>query len=121
MCDPVDAQRSWFVYVVRLRESHARRRDEVIAKLRDRGIECQAYFPAIHEQPYLRELCGATVAELPHTETASRQCIALPFFPDMTSGQVQEVSLALRQTLAECEPAPHTGAARQRGSVSAIA
>jgi perosamine synthetase len=109
------------VYVVRLRDSHTGVRDEVISKLRDRGIECQAYFSAIHEQPYLRELCGATVRELPHTEAASRQCIALPFFPDMTSGQVQEVSFALRQTLAECKAAPHSGAARQRGTVSAIA
>jgi len=121
MCDPVDARRSWFVYVVRLRDSHARVRDEVISKLRDRGIECQAYFSAIHEQPYLRELCGATVRDLPHTETASRQCIALPFFPDMTSRQVQEVSFALREILAECETAPHSAAVRQRGRVSAIA
>ena len=62
-----------------------------MARLRDRGVECQAYFPAIHDQPYFQELCGPTVRKLPHTEAASRQCLALPFFPDMTSGQVNEV------------------------------
>ncbi len=119
--DPVGARRSWFVYVIRLRESHARRRDEVMAGLRDRGIECQPYFPAIHEQPYFRELRGTTVAELPHTEAASRQCIALPFFPGMTSAQVEEVSFALREILAECEATPDFGAAERRKSLSAIA
>ncbi len=121
MRDPEDPRRSWFVYVIRLREPYARRRDEVMARLRARGIACQAYFPAIHEQPYLRELCGATGRELPHTEAASRQCLALPFFPDMTSGQVEEVSFALRRTLAECETATDFGAATRRRSVSAIA
>ncbi|HEY6442165.1 MAG TPA: DegT/DnrJ/EryC1/StrS family aminotransferase [Candidatus Acidoferrales bacterium] len=121
MRDPEDALRSWFVYVIRLREPYARRRDEVMGRLRARGIECQAYFPAIHEQPYFRELCGATIQDLPHTQAACRQCLALPFFPGMTSGQVEEVSFALRQTLAECETAPDFGAVKRRGSVSAIA
>jgi len=121
MSDPADPRRSWFVYVIRLREPHASRRDEVMARLRPRGIECQAYFPAIHEQPYFREVCGARVRALPHTEAASRQCIALPFFPDMTSGQVEEVSFALREILAECEVPLDFGVAKRPRSVSAIA
>lgn len=120
MRDPPDARRSWFVYVIRLRESHARLRDEVISRLRDRGIECQAYFPAIHEQPYLHELRGLAAGELPNTEMASTQCIALPFFPSMTGEQVDDVSFALREILAECKAAPHSGVIRQ-GRVSATA
>lgn len=121
MRDPENVRRSWFVYVIRLREPYARHRDELMASLGGRGIACQAYFPAIHEQPYFRELCGTTVRELPHTEAASQQCLALPFFPGMTSEQVEEVSFALREILGECEAAPDFGVAKQQGSVSAIA
>jgi dTDP-4-amino-4,6-dideoxygalactose transaminase len=121
MREPADTRRSWFVYVIRLREPHVRFRDEVMAKLRDRGIECQAYFPAIHEQPYFRELCGMTLNRLPHTEAASRQCIALPFFPFMTNEQVEEVSLAVREILAEFKTRPDFDVPKWRGRASAIA
>ncbi len=119
--DPADVRRSWFAYVIRLRDSHAWRRDDVIAKLRGRGIECQAYFPPIHQQPYFRELSGMAVHRLPHTEAASRQCIALPFFSFMTNEQVSEVSFAVRQILAESrQPASGEAIPTQQGAAAAF-
>jgi perosamine synthetase len=100
--DPRDAKRSWFVYPISLRESPAARsRDYLIAGLRRRGIACQAYFPAVHLQPYFRDIQLAPRRPLPHTESASERCVALPFFPYMTEEQVAEVCAAVREILAE--------------------
>jgi perosamine synthetase len=115
--DPVELRRSWFVYVIRLRESHAWFRDKLMAMLRDRGIACQAYFPPIHQQPYFREHNAVTWI-LPLTEAASRQCVALPFFPEMTKDQVSEVSTAVREILQSASSAG--GAAQRREILSAM-
>ncbi len=56
-CDPPETKRSWFVYVIRLRESSSTvSRDHLMRALRQRGIACQAYFPAVHLQPYFRDV-----------------------------------------------------------------
>ncbi|MGH9733180.1 MAG: DegT/DnrJ/EryC1/StrS family aminotransferase [Candidatus Acidiferrales bacterium] len=94
-------KRSWFVYVVRLRgASAARNREILIQALTAHDIACQTYFPSIHQQPYLRGLHSPSAAPLPHTETASEACLALPFFPSMTEEQVEEVCATVRSTLA---------------------
>jgi perosamine synthetase len=93
--------RSWFVYVIRLRDGFDQSaRDHVIAKLRERGIGCQAYFPPIHEQPYMYQIVREQGAFLPLTEEASRTCIALPFFSSMQEEEVVGVCDAFREILA---------------------
>lgn len=101
---PLNAQRSWFVYPIRLGGPHAGvLRDRLLAALRARGIACQAYFPAVHLQPYFREITWTPRRPLPHTEIASERCLALPFFPTMTAEQIAEVCAALRQVIGEAE------------------
>jgi perosamine synthetase len=106
--DPPGTKRSWFVYAIRLRlpssgtpAETAAWRDHLMAGLRARGIACQAYFPAIHRQPYFQDLHLPPCGRLPHTEMASERCLALPFFPYMTEEQVAEVSAAVREILEE--------------------
>jgi perosamine synthetase len=102
--DPPETKRSWFVYVIRLRGSSAgHSRDYLMAGLRERGISCQAYFPAIHLQPYFRNIRLAPRRPLPQTESASERCVALPFFPSMTEEQVAEVCAAVPEILAELD------------------
>lgn len=94
-------KRSWFVYVVRLLgASAARNREVLIHDLTAHGIACQTYFPPIHRQPYLRGIHCPSAALLPHTESASEACLALPFFPSMTDEQVEEVCVTVRSSLA---------------------
>lgn len=103
--DPPGTKRSWFVYVIRLQgASGAARRDRLLAGLRERGIACQGYFPAIHHQPYFRSVAAMPERELPNTEWASGCCLALPFFTSMTSRQVAEVCSAVREILADIAP-----------------
>jgi perosamine synthetase len=95
-----DAKRSWFVYVVQLPGRLGKsRRDALMSGLRERGIACQAYFPAIHLQPFFQALDVAPGSPLPLTESASDRCLALPFFSTMTEEQVTEVCSAIREIL----------------------
>jgi perosamine synthetase len=100
--ETLDNSRSWFAYVIQVAgESPAGKRDRLMAGLRARGIACQAYFPPIHQQPYFREIKLSGAVSLPQTELAAEQCLALPFFPAMTNGQVAEVSAAIDALLSE--------------------
>ena len=91
------ARRGWFVYVVQLPREHDR--DGVVAALRDRGVPSKPYFPAVHLMSYYREHFGHREGEFPVCEDVAARSIALPFFPEMTEGQVEQVADALRGVL----------------------
>ncbi len=95
--DRGEEQRGWFVFVVQLPPSVDR--DETIRALREQGIQSKPYLPAIHLMAYYRERFGHREGEFPVCEAVAAQSIALPFFPEMTSGQVERVCAALRETL----------------------
>jgi perosamine synthetase len=100
-CEMPEATRSWFVYVIQMAgPSAAELRNRLMAGLRERGIACQGYFPAIHRQPYFKEACATNQRALPVTESASDRCVALPFFPSMTGEQIETVCGAVREILA---------------------
>ncbi|MGA8366775.1 MAG: DegT/DnrJ/EryC1/StrS family aminotransferase [Candidatus Acidiferrales bacterium] len=103
-CDSPETKRSWFAYVIRLQgHAGAALRDSLMAGLRERGIGCQAYFPAIHRQPYFREFAKEPQRPLPLAESAAERCLALPLFPAMTREQVEEVCAAVREILSRQE------------------
>ena len=91
-------RRSWFVYPVGLEPGTDR--DAVIARLRERGIDSKAYLPCIHLFPHLRQL-GYREGQFPVAEAAAARSLALPFFNQMSEGQVarvcQELAAALGQ------------------------
>ena len=113
-----EATRSWFVYVIQLQgTSTAQQRDSLIAGLRTRGIACQAYFPPIHRQPYFKEIALSRTPSLPQTDLAAERCLALPFFSKMTSEQIAEVCVAVRELLSDSADEP--GSPQRQLSASA--
>jgi FlaA1/EpsC-like NDP-sugar epimerase/dTDP-4-amino-4,6-dideoxygalactose transaminase len=95
-------KRSWFVYTIQLDLPTPRAmRDRILLKLRERGVECQAYFPAIHKQAYIAKSAKAPLGSLYRTEQASDRCITLPLFPSMTQEQIEYVCNTLTQILNE--------------------
>jgi perosamine synthetase len=88
--------RSWFVYTVRLPQGSDR--DATIARLAERGVASKAYLPCIHLFPHLREL-GYREGQFPVAEAASRDSLALPFFPQMSEAQVDRVCQELAAAL----------------------
>ena len=69
------------------------------ARSRERGIPSKPYFPAVHLMSFYREQFGHREGEFPVCEDVAARSIALPFFPEMTEGQVERVAEALRDVL----------------------
>jgi dTDP-4-amino-4,6-dideoxygalactose transaminase len=90
-------RRGWFVYVIQLpREVD---RDGVVRALGAHGIPSKPYFPAVHLMSYYRERFGHREGEFPTCEDVAARSIALPFFPEMTESQVEQVAESLREVL----------------------
>jgi perosamine synthetase len=97
-----DMKRSWFVYVVQLGLPAPKTvRDRVMARLREQGVECQAYFPAIHKQPHVAGTSRLPAGQLYCAEEAADRCFALPFYPSLSDSEIQHVRKTLSRILAE--------------------
>lgn len=100
---PAGCTRSWFVYVVQIAAAPAHAAEQVRARLlralRARGIGCQIYFPAIHQQSYFQQSTQSLVRPLPRTESASARSLALPFFTQATADEIRYVCDTLLETL----------------------
>jgi perosamine synthetase len=95
-------RRGWFVFVVQLPRGVDR--DDVVRALGERGLPSKPYFPAVHLMSYYREQFGHREGEFPVCEDVAARSIALPFFPEMSEGQVDFVAEALSAVL---EPKRH--------------
>jgi len=87
-------RRGWFVFVVQL----PRRcdRDDVVRALAQEGIQSKPYLPAIHLMSFYRERYGHREGEFPVCEEMAERSLALPFFPEITEGQIGRVAERLR-------------------------
>ncbi len=90
-------RRGWFVFVVQL----PRRvdRDETVRALAGHGVQSKPYLPAIHLLSFYRERFGHRPGEFPACEQVAARSLALPFFPGLTEGQIEQVVSALRAVL----------------------
>jgi perosamine synthetase len=91
-------RRGWFVYVVQVPRGGPAR-DDVVVALRERGIQSKPYLPAIHLMSFYRERFGHREGEFPVCEDVAARSLALPFFPEMTQSQVEQVSERLQAVL----------------------
>jgi dTDP-4-amino-4,6-dideoxygalactose transaminase len=81
----------YHLYVVRAAD-----RDGLAARLRDAGIGAVPYYSnPLHLQPVFASL-GYRPGDLPHTERAARESLALPMFPTLDEASQREVVAAVR-------------------------
>ena len=90
--------------LVRVRRAAAARASTAtrsIRALRERGVQCKPYLPAIHLMSFYRERFGHREGEFPVCEDVAARSLALPFFPEMTEGQVERVAAALAEAVGQ--------------------
>lgn len=90
-------RRGWFVYVVQLPRGVDR--DRTMEALREWGVDSKPYLPAIHLMSFYRERFGHREGEFPVCEDVAARSIALPFFPQLSEGEVAQVAEALAAAL----------------------
>ncbi|HSZ12567.1 MAG TPA: DegT/DnrJ/EryC1/StrS family aminotransferase [Solirubrobacteraceae bacterium] len=95
-------RRGWFVFVVQVPRGVDR--DETVRALAAVGIQSKPYLPAIHLMSFYRERFGHREGEFPVCEDVAARSLALPFFPEMSEGQVARVAERLAAVL-EARPA----------------
>ena len=89
------ARHVYHVYAIRVQE-----RDEVLAFLAEKGIQCGVHYPVpIHLQKAYRNL-GYKTGDLPVSERTALEFLSLPMFPELTKAQIEMVSLSLRDAVA---------------------
>jgi perosamine synthetase len=91
------SRRGWFVFVVQV--PHGVDRDETVRALGASGIQSKPYLPAIHLMSFYRDRFGHRPGEFPVCEDVAARSLALPFFPEMSEGQVARVSEQLAAVL----------------------
>jgi perosamine synthetase len=90
-------RRGWFVFVVQLPRGVDR--DETVRALAAAGVQSKPYLPAIHLMSFYRERFGHRVGEFPVCEDVAARSLALPFFPQMSEGEVARVAERLQVVL----------------------
>jgi perosamine synthetase len=90
-------RRGWFVFVVQLPAGVDR--DATVEALAERGIQSKPYLPAIHLMSFYRERFSHREGQFPVCERIAARSLALPFFPEMSEGQVQRVAQELAGVL----------------------
>ncbi len=92
-------ERGWFVFVVQVPRGIDR--DETVRGLAAQGVQSKPYLPAIHLMSWYRERFGHREGEFPVCEDVAARSLALPFFPEMSEGQVAHVAEALMAVLSD--------------------
>jgi len=94
---------SWHLYVIQLDPDRVSRRD-LIARLRQQGVQAQVHYIPIHLQPYYRRL-GFKPGMYPLAEAYYQKALSLPIYPKMTDEQVERVIQAVKLSLGAAVPA----------------
>ena len=97
--DEGGSTRGWFVFVVQLPQGVDR--DDTVRALAAAGIQSKPYLPAIHLMSFYRERFGHRPGEFPVCEDVAARSLALPFFPQMSEGQVARVAESLSAALGQ--------------------
>jgi dTDP-4-amino-4,6-dideoxygalactose transaminase len=91
----------WNQYSILLEGFTAERRDRLRDNMKDQGVSTMVYYPLpLHRQPVYKDL-GYGPHDLPVSDQAAAEVLALPMFPELSAQQQAQVVSALKNALAE--------------------
>lgn len=70
-------------------------RAQVMAELKEKGINTQVHYIPVHLQPYYRENFGFKEGDYARAEHYYQHCLSIPLYPKMTDDDVQRVIEAI--------------------------
>jgi len=94
-----NARSAWHLYVVRVPGDGRKTRNEVFARLRDKGILVNVHYIPVHTQPYYLRL-GFRLGDFPEAERYYEEAISLPMFVGLSETDQERVAEQLRHILA---------------------
>lgn len=90
---------SWHLFVVRLQLDEQKKRDELIARLAEDGVNCSVHFIPLYKMTHWRESLSLQAREFPRSNRNFKNCLSLPLFPDMTREHIDIVVNSLKMHL----------------------
>lgn len=115
---PAQGGHAWHLYVVHVMPEFGASRDELMAELDARGIECSVHFIPNHQQPYYRKLLGqeADPGLFPGAETAGQRVLSLPLYPTLRDDQVNRVCESVADVARRRSPSGRVNAKHHSGT-----
>mgnify|MGYP001576295368 CR=1 FL=1 len=93
-----DCHSSWHLYVIRVPAAKGRSRDQVMAGLRQAGINANVHYIPVHTQPYYRKL-GFRHGDFPQAEAYYAEAISLPMYYGLSDDDQDTIAERLRALL----------------------
>lgn len=87
---------SYFVYVIRVKKG---KRNLLMMKLEKKGIQTKPYLPAIHLQPFMKELFGFKRGDYPVAEKVSEETLALPLYIGLNKKDIKFIVKEIKDEL----------------------
>lgn len=95
-----DGTHAWHLYVLEVDpDALSGGRDEVIRRLRARGVGTAVHFMPLHLHRAYRRMLTDRPRPFPRAERAFARAVSLPIYPGMTDAETAEVIQAVRDTL----------------------
>jgi dTDP-4-amino-4,6-dideoxygalactose transaminase len=93
---------AWHLYVLELNlEALAIGRNDVIERLRQKGVSTSVHFIPLNLHPVYQRTYGYQPGQFPIAEAVFERACSLPIFPGMTNEDIDQVIDAVRTTLRE--------------------
>ncbi|NHZ79727.1 aminotransferase class I/II-fold pyridoxal phosphate-dependent enzyme [Massilia sp. CCM 8695] len=90
---------AWHLYVVRLEPGARLGRDELIARLSERGIGTSVHFIPLHRHPFWRDSCRLSPEQFPVAEASFGCMLSLPLYTRMSDADQQRIIDTLSELL----------------------
>lgn len=95
-------QHAWHLYFIQLNLEQLRiNRNQFIDALKDHKIGTSVHYTPLHLHPYYRDNFGYQPGDLPVAQGVYERILSLPLYPRMSDGDVQRVSRAVHEIVAE--------------------